>query len=700
MDDKARINWNTYQYAKQRGHDTYCKRAKKCEDYFLGHQLSEEDRAWLTDQGRPAYEFNLIKPAVNTITAYQINNRMEIIYKPTGGKADNVLAEIQTKNVKHILNKNNYHYKETQIFSDGVIMERGYADISLDFNNNPYGDIVIDVLDPMDVIPDPDAKSYDPKDWANVTITRWYTLDEIEYHYGYEMRVKVEENDVYGNSDFGDFDDNEPRNKFSYTGREKTTGFDSVYSDEIGVKRYRIIDIQKYVRLMTDVFLFPTGDIKVAEGLSNEKVQEQLAAGAILDQRMMKRVKWTVTTMNVTLKDIISPFETFTVILYSPLFRRGVTQGLVNDAIDAQDMFTKSISTEMHLANTNSNSPWLIQEGSLVNMTAEEFQEVGSKPGLVVVYGKGYEPPQRAAPGQNNGATGTLIEISRRAVYDSTIPESARGVQSNEVSGVAIQAKQNAAQQQMVIALDQLAHFRRLLANKILEVVQKFYTNTRVLRISEMNYKTGKFDDQMIEVNQEMSDGSIVNDLTTGDYDSVITETPLKSTFDETQFEQMIKMKQFNIAVPDESVILTSSLADKYDIAEVITKRAEAASQSPLAQMQLKEAEAKLKESEAKIEKMKAEIENLRSKTTETNVKALYAGVQTAGTISQMATIADSADEIVKSAGFIDLNTAPIFKDPVGPAVNMPNTGNTNPSLPMVPNSPTAGAMTGIENPI
>ena len=34
------------------------------------------------------------------------------------------------------------------------------------------------------VLPDPDAKDYDPKTWNEVFETRWMTLDEIEELYG------------------------------------------------------------------------------------------------------------------------------------------------------------------------------------------------------------------------------------------------------------------------------------------------------------------------------------------------------------------------------------------------------------------------------------------------------------------------------------------------------------------------------------
>ena len=81
---KARANWDRYQYGKNRGHIDYMKQADRCEQMYLGggRQWKPEDRAYVEAQKRPALEFNEIKGAVNTAIGYQIQNRMDIAFKP------------------------------------------------------------------------------------------------------------------------------------------------------------------------------------------------------------------------------------------------------------------------------------------------------------------------------------------------------------------------------------------------------------------------------------------------------------------------------------------------------------------------------------------------------------------------------------------------------------------------------------------
>ncbi|WP_244160506.1 hypothetical protein [Delftia lacustris] len=175
LDDAARANWNRYQYGKDRGHnDEYLPQAQRCEDMYMGQgkQWTLAARAQLEEERRPCYELNEIKPSINAALGYQIQNRADIAFKPRGGDADLNRATILSKVAMQVADMAGLHWHETQVFSDGVIQQRGYFDLRMNFDDNIKGEIAIGTLDPMDVIPDPDAKSYDPDDWSDVLVTR------------------------------------------------------------------------------------------------------------------------------------------------------------------------------------------------------------------------------------------------------------------------------------------------------------------------------------------------------------------------------------------------------------------------------------------------------------------------------------------------------------------------------------------------
>lgn len=62
-----------------------------------GEQWSEADKAILRMQRRPFYEFNEVKPSINSAVGYQIQNRMDIAFKPRGQQGRPGVATILSK---------------------------------------------------------------------------------------------------------------------------------------------------------------------------------------------------------------------------------------------------------------------------------------------------------------------------------------------------------------------------------------------------------------------------------------------------------------------------------------------------------------------------------------------------------------------------------------------------------------------------
>lgn len=680
-DAAARENWARYQYGKDRGHLDYLPYAARCEDMYMGggRQWTPEARAQLAQERRPCYEFNEVKPSVNATIGYQIHNRMDIAFKPRGGDADLNRATILSKVAMQVVDMCNLHWLETQVFSDGVIQQRGYYDVRVSFDNNIKGEIAVSDLDPMDVIPDPDAKSYDPDKWSDVLITRWLTLDEIAQLYGQKAREAAQQRNDAG-VDFGEMDDETTRSKFA--SRDSTGYFDALSRKEDGLERYRIIDRQRFVYELTPCIVWPdTGDVRAEADLAQDSIADALAQGAVRAKRMRRSVVWTVTTLTATLFDGYGPYEHFTVVPYFAYFRRGKTGGMVDDAMGPQEALNKAVSQYIHVVNTAANSGWIVEEDSLVNMTMDELERVGARTGLVVEYKKGSTAPQKIQPNQVPTGIDRIIDRADKALKDVTVPEAMRGQQGPEVSGIAIQAKQFASQQQLAVPLDNLAYTRRLLAKRILKLIQTYYDSHRIFRITETDPLTGKQVENTLEINRfDPATGGYLNDVTIGTYDVVITEQPMQVTFQNSQFQQALEMRKAGISIPDPQVIRYSNLADKHEI---------------LASMQGNQPP-KDPTLKARAELLSAQARKADAQATDVQVRSQYSAIQTAQVIAQTPQTAVLADGLLRSAGAVDHDAAPIVPQPEPgmPTVALPR--NTDP---MTPASPERGVNDGIETP-
>jgi hypothetical protein len=696
----ARENFRRYEYVRGRGHSDYCQVARRNEDFYLGGGLQWDPavREALLAEGRPASEVNEILGAVNAAIGYQIGNRMDVQYVPRGQGADEQTSKALNLITKQILDQVKFRWHETQQFGDGLIEQRGYYDLRVSANEQMQGEICLATLDPMDVIPDPDAKSYDPDDWLDVIVTRWMTADEIGMMYGQEAQNALEAYGRASESDFGDggSDDGVQRARFG----DNTTIADAWDAQMVdgSTRRYRVVDRQHHRYQMAQVAIYPTGDVKQIDDISTEENAALSTQRVVISRRRMKRVRWTVSSCDVLLFDEWSPYKHFTIIPYFPYFRRGRTRGMVDNAISPQETLNKGISQALHIVNSTANSGWTVEQDSLTNMDTDDLEEVGAKTGLVIEHAAGSKPPAKIQPNQVPQGIVQLIETAKQNIKSVTgVNESMLGTGQQDMSGIAIQSRQFAAQQALAMPLDNLARTRNLLATRLIKLIQAYYTDERKFRITQMS-AFGEQQSTDVVVNQVQADGSVLNDLTIGDYDVVISEQPMQITFDNSQFEQVKAMRGMNppVAIPDAIVIRYSNLADK---AEVVKAMQDAAPRpDPLTEARVGTETAKQRQLGASAEVAAATAEKLRADTVESSVTGMFSAVRAAAEVAAMPAIAPLADELLRSAGFQDKDAAPIVPNvPAGaqlPAPPAPESTN-----PLTPPHPDVGVNAGIESP-
>lgn len=673
----AKRTLDRYAYVKDRGFLDYAERARKCERMYLGGglQWDEEDKAWLEETDRHPLEINETAAAVDTAIGYQINNRVDITVRPRGQGADEATATAITKLLMQVADNVGFHDHETDVFGDGLIQERGYYELRMTFDDTLHGEIDLGVLDPLDVIPDPDGKQYDPDTWSDVLVTRWLTIDEIESLYGEDARAAVEEkadSTLDANGDFGEDMDEVERNKFGENDFNSTPYYDA-YSIDGGVPRFRILDRQHWQMVPCKVVVFPTGDVRVAERASPEKIAEWKAQGCIIMQRPMRRVRWTVCTYQTCIFDDWSPFDHFTIVPYFPKFRRGKTRGMVNDLIGPQELLNKSVVQALNIINGTSSSGWLIEQNSLTgNIDTDDLETEGASPGLVLEYRKGSKAPEKIKPNEMPPGLRDIIAFASekmKAVSGQTDQARAEGGKSQ--SGRSVMAQQFGAQLSLALALSNLSRTRHMLVRRMIKLIQSFYDNARVYRITESDARGNKVTAEL-PINQPQEDGTILNNLTIGEYDVVVADQPSQVTFENGQFQQALEMRTAGIALPDDVLVRYSNLADKGDI---VKRMQEAGKANPL---------------------QDAQIKKLLAEAGVKNVEALFSSLRAAQLVATVPQAAGLADTIARSAGIQDQDAAPFFPEPAAAdAVAVPPApNNTNPAT---PDNPGAGMNTGIE---
>lgn len=615
----AKKQWDRYQWVRDNGHRQFVEKAEKCDRFFRGDQWDMSALARLHSQRRPALTINKIISTISNVMGEQIYNRAEIAFRPRSGASPDT-AEILTKVFKQISDANQLDWKRSDMFADGIITSRGYLDIRMCFDETMSGNVAIENINPKNVVVDPDADQLDPDTWNDLFITKWLTTDNIEtmFSKGDAEILRNRNGSVYASGyDSIDF----VRDRFG-SEHSNFIPFNGTYDESSVTRNIRVLERQHRLLDTQEHFIaFETGDTRpIPENFDRNRIAffvEKFGFGVI--KKRISRIRWTVTADDLVLHDEWSPYKHFTLVPYFPYFRHGHTVGLVENLLGPQEMLNKVSSQELHVVNTTANSGWKIKKGALSNLTPSELEERGAETGLVIeTTGDPEKDIVKIAPNQvPQGLDRVSYKAEDSIKSISGISDSQMGQDRADVAAKAIQAKRQAGNTNIAKPLDSLTRTDYLIARNVLDLVQQYYTEERVMHITH-DQITG--DHEQFTINQVTPTGEVLNDLTLGEYDVVISSVPVRETLEDSQFDQAVALKELGVAIPDEVLIENSRLHNK---SEIIKKMA-GNNNSPEAQQQAQlalagqqaevaktQAETAQKQADAKLKDAKAQKETI-----------------------------------------------------------------------------------------
>ena len=607
--EKAKEQYDHYQYGRDNGHLDFIVKADACDNYVAGKQWDPIVEMSLKSQGKPVLTINKTLATLAAIMGEQLENRADISFRPLKD-GEQETADALTKLYIQIANDNKLDWIESEVAADGFITSRGFYDVRVEFSDSMEGEIKINKINPRNVVIDPDAEEYDPDTWKEVSITKWLTPDDIEILYGKNdadiLRLRQPDGLI---AEY----DNVDKHHGSFGGDTRT----SISGTEI--RKVRVIERQ-YKKLSNAWhFVDPeTGDLsKVPDTWTDARRNEVAeAAGMSLIRKIVERIRWTVTADNVVLFDEWSPYQYFTVIPFFPFFRNGTTIGIVENIISPQDQLNKTSSQELHIINTTANSGYKVKTGSLQNMDIDDLSSKGSQTGVVFELND-INDLEKLNPNQvPTGLDRVAFKADQFIKEISGVSDSSRGFDRADVAAKAIEAKQAAGSVNLAKPMDNLGRSKHMLVIRILNLMQVFYTEHRVVKVlgTDLVPITSE-----LEVNKPTVDGEVLNDLTVGKYDVVITTAPARNTFEETQFKEALELRQLGIAIPDDILVEASHLARK---AEIAARLKETSGDAPGSVEEQQAAQLELQLKELEIQEKQADIAVKEANAKATVLKA------------------------------------------------------------------------------
>ena len=515
------------------GGSEWRKLAREEYDFVRGKQWTEDDKAALTEKGRPALTINKIRPHLNILSGYQRVNRYEVGFEPRTSD-DFESCELRKGVTKYIMDNCDYNDVESTVFMDGVIGGIGWFHIFYDWDYTAMeGEINIDRVSPFDIYTDPEARKADYSDAKFICRAKWVDKEELC--------------EIY------------PEQSEEIRGEFRRYDVDEKESDMIGteplwynrdLKKVRLVECWYKERKLETRYMLPDGS--VAEFMPPVPVM------ATSFEVPIEKIRLAVIMGDIKLEEMDSPYQhgyfpfvPFTLYHYG---EGDIPCGVVRDIKDPQREINKKRSQILHILNTQGNSGLITETSAMTEEQQERYRKFGSKPGAIIEVNDGTLTGARIREIQPPAPPVGLIQSAQESEADipkiTGINESMLGISSPQQSGRAIELNQRQAVTNIAAFFDNLRKAKRAIVQQLWGykghkgLIPQYYTEEKVFRI------VGKHgQEEFVTVNQQvqMQDPqtgqlitTVLNDLSQGNYDVIISDTPYSVSQRQGQFWALV----------------------------------------------------------------------------------------------------------------------------------------------------------------
>lgn len=508
------------------------------EDYgfYTGEaQWSDEDLTRLKGEKRPAITINRIKPLINTLCGYQRINRTDIEFLPRTND-DAQLCEVRKGVTKYVMDSCDYDTNENLTFLDGVVTGLGWFEVGYRFKYPTLdGDAFINRISPFDIYVDSESHKADFSDGKYIIRAKWVEKEDlIQIYPEYREQILAQER-LY--------DENEPDDE------RRDTDWNLYYDKE--KRKLRLVECWYKEQTTDEFFILANGDA-VRQGNMTEEI---INSGTVIDHMKMPVtiVRIAVFFGEVLLEDKESPYQhgEFPFVPFSVYYTAegDEPQGVVRQLKDVQREINKRRSQGLHILNTQANTGWLFEDSAISPEQQANFKKLGSSPGTILKVRDGVLQANRLrqitpqAPATNVQAA--TVEAENDITAISGINEALMGTDiAANASGRAIELKQKQAVTQIVPILDSLRTTKKKIAYLLWGarghkgIIPQYYTDEKTFRIIG---PTGK--QTFVTANQQVQTETlmgtittVLNDLSQGEFDVVVADSPQTSTQRTAQF--------------------------------------------------------------------------------------------------------------------------------------------------------------------
>lgn len=541
--------------------NTFYAEAYKDQSFYLGNQWSLEELSYLTNQRRASYTYNVTKRLINLIEGLQRQHRLSTTYTSITAEADRT-ADILTDVGQFVMQWGEGYEAISRAFRGACITGISWVSPYLDYRDDPVnGDIKFHVDDWNNTSWDPFFYEKDLSDCTFIARRKYLSKSEV-------MSLLPDKANEIERLGYMSRDD-----KFTYM----------PYARQWGLQK--LLNYTEYWRakwVTKDVLVdMRTGETSEWKG---DKKRLPLLKAVDPNLEIIKKPVRTVELGIIVEGELLYygedpfglndyPFVPFTVI-FEPSYDlwNWKLQSLVRQVRDPQTELNKRISKMIDMIDGQLNSGWIAKTGAVTNNSSlfksGQGQVIFLKPEANIDTDiRRIDPPPLPQ-----------TDMMLMDAFDKLIPNilginpEMLGMPENaDIPTAAILAKTRMSAG--IISLrglfDGVSESQRILGKKVLTLIQKNYSPEKVAEISKKQ-PTEEFYSQAWSK-----------------YNIVVEEGILTDTQKQSQFTQLLTLKQMGMPIPDSLIIKNSNLHGKEELNEILDAQAQQQQEAAQQQEQL-----------------------------------------------------------------------------------------------------------------
>lgn len=540
--------------------------------------------------------FNKSQIIINTTSGYERNNRSNIVCIPIDN-GDQKTADQMTKVMAQSMRSSDGYNILSDAYQGALITGINLIQVWLDFRDDPVsGEVKMDNLSYNSFLIDPFFKKRDLSDCNAIWKRSYLTRDACKSLIPDKKDIIDQLNGSYDND------------KFPYMLENSTVDKSLLSYDEFYYRDYRkkinLIDSQNSMTIEwtgnkegLKKFLLEYPHIQVQETMAPTVNLALLVAGKVLFNGR--------NTLNIDSYPFIPIITKFNPEMEDYALK---IRGLMRELRDSQYIYNRLRKSQLEAVDSQSTAGYIVKESSMVNI--DEFLKPAP---LKLIRRKKGSSPDDVQLIPTKDINPSLIELTNLFNSDFSeitgASEELLGQTVDNMSGVALLARQKAGLTTLKPLMDSLQAAQRTLGLKLIDIIQHNFVPSKVERI--INDKP----------TQEFYTGAFKK------YDCAVTEGYSTATQKEYQYLQLINMKMnANIQIPDEVILNAAPIQNKQEVIDMIAQKQQQEQQmeQQQSQMNLQEQQATIGMMEAQKQKDMALSDKYHSNVTSNQFDLLY----------------------------------------------------------------------------